>query len=92
MTAKDQYNPVLLSSQDSDAAVMAMIDQMLAQDELYIMASSNGFHLCEKRTDVDDFKYYEVIDSYETRPAAYRGAIDCLIEACVFAWDQGDES
>lgn len=91
MTATDQYIPVPESSQDSDASIVAMLDEILAQDDLYIFAHSEGYRLCIAHNR-DAQPYYEIIDSYETRSNAYRAAIDCLIEACVFAWDQGDES
>lgn len=78
---------------NSDASVIKMIDDMLAQDGLAVHLIMDGWEL--HVTDLSDergWPHSTTIDIYETRAAAYRGAIDCLIEACVFAWDQGDES
>lgn len=75
------------STQDSDSAIVAMIDELLAQDDLYVLTGGSSYHLCEKRVDTEGFSYYENIDTYETRGAAYRGAIDCIIELCIEAWD-----
>lgn len=84
MTANDQYNPVPESRQDTD--IISMLDEMLAQDNFFVAANLEGYELYEATADGDQH-----IDQYETRAAAYRGAIDCLIEACVFAWDQGGQ-
>lgn len=77
------------SIQDTDASIVDMLDELLAQDDLYVMAGGSGFHLCEKVADLEDCTYYDTIDSYETRAAAYRAGIDCLIELSVEAWEQG---
>lgn len=76
-------------SQDTDAAIVAMLNEMLAQDNLAIIRTIDGYHVVEYTSETKEL--WSTIDIYETRAAAYRGAIDCLIEACVFAWDQGDE-
>lgn len=78
--------PNSFPGQDTDAAIVAMLDEMLAQDNLSIQVDylPTVYVLVEKTADGET-----VIDRYDTRAAAYRGGIDCLIEFCIEGWEQG---
>ena len=73
------------SAQDSDASIVAMLDEILAQDNLYISPDDeNWYELCERTADG-----HKIIDVYSNRTTAYRVAIDCLIELCIEGWEEG---
>jgi hypothetical protein len=77
--------PIPISSQDTDASIVAMLDELLAQDSLYIAPDdADWYELCERTADGD-----KIIDVYPNRTTAYRAAIDCVIELSIEAWEQG---
>ncbi len=72
---------------NSNLAIVNMIDELLAQDNFVIFENDNGDY--ELRQDIELDRV--LIDIYETRAAAYRAAIDCLIEVCIEAWEKGGQ-
>ena len=87
MTAKNHSTSNSPNPQDTDAAIVAMLDRMLLNDDMYIISADDGVHLMDL-TDETDF-FGRVIDTYETRAAAYRAGIDCIIELSIEGWERG---
>lgn len=78
-------------SQDTDSAIVAMLDEMLLQDNLRIQLTIDGWELLEIEDSERGWPAEKTIDTYETAAAAYRGAIDCLIELAIEGWDKGGQ-
>jgi hypothetical protein len=68
----------------SNLAIVNMIEELLAQDNFIVVENDNGEYELHEHTDTGSI----LIDTYDNRAAAYRGGIDCLIEACVFGSDE----
>lgn len=80
-------NGKLLSDNvNSDAQLIASIDAKLEQEYLHVIFVSGVWYLVEK----DDDKF-RIIDEYKNRVAAYAGGLDCVIEACIEAWEKGGD-
>lgn len=63
--------------QNSDDAIIAMIDELLAEKGLHIARTGNGdYFIGLKQTDI----YSELIERHDFRVDAYRDAIECLIK------------
>lgn len=80
------------SNQDSDASIAAMLDELLLQDNLRIQLTIDGWELLEIENSERGWPSEKTIDTYETIAAAYRAAIDCVIELSIEGWDKGGQS
>ncbi len=77
-------------SQDSNAAIVAMLDELLAQDNLFVKPFKDGWGVFEFE-DPHQTTGWLTVDEYDTRVAAYRAALDVEIELCINAWCGGEE-
>lgn len=86
----NQYTDSAPLSQDTDSAIVAMLDELLLQDNLAIISEDDGYHLVDFSPNNEPWG--KIIDRYDTWVAAYRGAIDCLIELAIEGWEKGGQS
>lgn len=78
------------SAQDSNASIVAMLDEILLDDNLSVVIDqTQGDYTQYLLVDISNDNHGFLIDTYETRAAAYRAAIDCVIEYSIEAWEQG---
>lgn len=76
-------------SQDSDNAIVEMLNMRLLQDNLMVLKADDGVHVCDLTDESDMFG--KVIGTYPSRVTAYRAAVEFLIELSIDAWDKGGE-
>lgn len=69
---------------NSDASIIQMLNRLMGEFDLSIRPTETGWELY-----ATDLGRETAIDFYLGRSDAYRAAIDCIIEACIDAWEQG---